>query len=356
MSLRFLLISLLATVGQLVVSSRVIAAADTASTIRGVIDEYENTVRANTMKIIEAKTEEERNKYRASVPSVAPYAAKVLKIVEEHSADPGSAKGVSWLITQAAGLPEGQKALQLLGTTHVASSGVAEAVKALENQPFEMAEPILKAVREKNPNATEKAAAIYALGVHHFRVFESAPTSEAGKAARDKALECFQDISANFATASIQGFPLADQAGRMMFEMMNLAVGVEVPEIDGKDVDGTSFKLSEQRGKHVVLIFWGGWCHACHGILPLVNQLATELKGKKAVVLGVNTDIPDEARKAYQEYKVNFRNWSDGTTSGPITTLFNLRNFPTFYLIGPDGKILLKNASFDAVREALKGL
>jgi hypothetical protein len=50
---------------------------------------------------------------------------------------------------------------------------------------------------------------------------------------------------------------------------------------------------------------------------------------------------------------VNFRNWSDGTTGGPITTLFNLRNFPTIYLIDPTGVVRLKNTSIDAVREKL---
>jgi hypothetical protein len=53
---------------------------------------------------------------------------------------------------------------------------------------------------------------------------------------------------------------------------------------------------------------------------------------------------------------VNFRNWSDGTTSGPITSLFNLRHFPTLYLISPDGKILLKQTSLEAVRGTIQGL
>lgn len=332
------------------------AAPDVATTIRSVIDEYETAVRANTQKIIDAKTEEERNKYRGTVPTVAPYATRVLKLAQEHLGEPGSAKGVSWLVTQASGFPEGQIALQMLATSHVASAGIAEAVKALEYHPIKIAEPILKAVREKNPNPTEKAAATYALGVQYFRQFETAAAANDAEAAKDKAMEYFQEVTGTYSTAAINGFPLADQASRMMFEMANLSVGAEVPEIDGKDVDGAAFKLSDYRGKHVVLMFWGGWCHACHGVLPQVNDFATKMKGKPVVVLGINTDIPDEARKAYQLYQVNFRNWSDGTTGGPITTLFNLRNFPTLYLIEPGGKIVLKNTSVQAIEEKLAKL
>lgn len=325
----------------------------TEKAIRAVIDEYETSVRANTMKIIEAKTEEEKNKYRATVPSAEKPAEKVLKIVQEHSDEAGSAIGVNWLCTQATNFPAGLIALQMLGTSHVAYAGIAQAVKALEYHPIKFAEPILKAVREKNPNANEKAAATYALGMQYFRIYEAATDEKAAEEAKSKAMDYFQEVSAKYADASIQGFPLADQASRTMFELANLSVGSECPEIDGKDVDGSGFKLSEFRGKHVVLMFWGGWCHACHGVLPLANQLVTDLKDKPVVVLGVNTDIPNEARKAYQDYKVNFRNWSDGTTSGPITTVFNLRNFPTLYLIDPKGKIVLKNTNLEAIRAKL---
>lgn len=332
------------------------AAASVTGQIRAIIDEYETNVRANTQKIIDAKTEAERDQYRATVPSAAPYATRVLKIVEDHAADPASAAGVTWLITQAAAFPEYEKALNLLATTHATLAGIAPAVKSLEYQPLEKTEPILRAVREKNPNAEEKAAATYALGMQYFRLAEAAPTPEKADEAKKQAMDLFQDIVANYGQVTIQGFPIADQAGRVLFEMGNLSLGSEVPEIDGKDVDGTGFKLSDYRGKYAVLMFWGGWCHACHGIIPLVNQFVNEMGGKPVVVLGINTDIPDEARKAYQDYKVNFRNWSDGTTSGPITTLFNLRNFPTFYLIGPDGKIVLKQTSIEAIREKLKDL
>lgn len=341
------------TIALVLFSSLLLSAAeptDVAKSIRSLIDDYENAVRANTMKIIEAKTEEEKNKYRATVPSAEPYAEKVLKIVQQHSDDPSTGPAVSWLVTQAGAYTQGLIALQMLGTSHVAHTGIAEAVKSLEFHPFEKAVPILKAVREKNPNKDEQAAATYALGMQHFRRFEMSPDEKTAETEKTKAMDYFQEISAKYADATIKGFPLADQAGRTMFELANLSVGSECPEIDGKDVDGSAFKLSDFRGKQVVLIFWGGWCHACHGVIPLVNQLATDLKEKPVVVLGINTDVPDEARKAYQTYKVNFRNWSDGTTSGPITSMFNLRSFPTLYLLDAKGKILLKNTSLEAIR------
>jgi hypothetical protein len=101
----------------------------TEKAIRIVIDEYEANVRANTIKIIEAKTEEEKNKDRDSVPSAETYAAKVLKLVQENMDAPGSAIGANWLATQATNFPEGLIALQMLGTSHNASAGIAQATR-----------------------------------------------------------------------------------------------------------------------------------------------------------------------------------------------------------------------------------
>lgn len=324
--------------------------------IRVVIDEYENKVRANTMKIINAKTEEEKNKYRATVPSAEPYAKQVMEIVQKNIDATGSAHGVNWLATQATNFPEGQAALKMLGTSHIKAEGIALAVKALEYHPLEFAEPILKAIQEQNPHEPEKAAATYALGMQYFRRYEAATDEKTAEAAKEKALGYFQEVSSKYDKTLIEGFPIANQAGRTLFELANLSVGSECPEIEGKDLEGAAFKLSDFRDKHVMIIFWGGWCHACHGVIPMINDMVTKYQGKPVVFLGVNTDLPDEARKAYQDYKVNFRNWSDGTTSGPITSVFNLRNFPTLYLLDDKGKIVLKNTSLGAIQAKLDTL
>jgi peroxiredoxin len=319
-----------------------------ATEIRAIIDEYENSVRANTQKLIAAATEEEKNKFRASIPSAGPYATKMMKLVQTNLDQPDVVKGVNWLVTGAAGFPEGQEALKMLGTTFADRAGIAEAVKQMEYHGLP-AEPVLKAVIEKNTHRDEKAAALYALGAIHFKNFDASADRVSAAASKSKALECFQQLYADYEDVTIQGFKLSDTVAKMFFEMTSLQVGCEAPEIEGKDADGVAFKLSDYRGKYVIVIFWGGWCHACHGTLPLMNQAAEQLKDKNAVVIGVNTDIETEAKKALADYRVGFRNVLDNTSSGPNTTLYNLRNFPTLYLIDPKGVIAIKNGSLDAM-------
>ena len=52
---------------------------------------------------------------------------------------------------------------------------------------------------------------------------------------------------------------LGEAAKAQLFEARNLVVGKVAPEIEGEDADGKKFKLSEYRGKVVVLDFWGDW-------------------------------------------------------------------------------------------------
>ena len=52
---------------------------------------------------------------------------------------------------------------------------------------------------------------------------------------------------------------MGDRAKADLFEMRNLAIGKLAPEIQGKDLDGVEFKLSDYRGKVVFLDFWGFW-------------------------------------------------------------------------------------------------
>jgi hypothetical protein len=50
-----------------------------------------------------------------------------------------------------------------------------------------------------------------------------------------------------------------EQAKGPLFEIQHLAIGKEAPDISGQDGDGKKFKLTDYRGKVVVLDFWANW-------------------------------------------------------------------------------------------------
>lgn len=74
-------------------------------------------------------------------------------------------------------------------------------------------------------------------------------------------MKLIKSIPEKFKDVKVYGgrMNLADMVAGEIFEMEHLQIGMEVPEIEGEDVDGVNFKLSDYRGKVVVIDFWGDW-------------------------------------------------------------------------------------------------
>lgn len=328
-------------------------AADLARLVRERIDAYETAVRANTQRIIDAQTEEERARHRAAIPAADPYAAEVLRLIESHPDDSGLVEGLNWLVTQCLHLPAGKTALDLIATRYADRAGLAPAIKRLEDTAPEQSAPVLEAVLAQNQHPEERAAATFALGRQQLAVFESTPDTAARETARTRAAALLESVLTTYPEVSIQGSTLADQAAALLFEMTHLSPGATAPEISGTDHQDKPFQLSDYRGRHVILVFWGDWCHGCHGLQPALAEIAARHQHKPLAILGVNTDDRVTARKALAASTLPWRCWLDGSTSGPITREWNLRHFPTIYLISPDGVILAKDASIPALAQAL---
>src|SRR5579872_1099018 len=91
---------------------------------------------------------------------------------------------------------------------------------------------------------------------------------------------------------------LGEIAERHLFEMRHLTVGNSALEIEGEDLDGKPLKLSEQRGKVVVLNFWFSTCNPCRVLIPHERELVERLKDKPFVLLGINSDEDRDKAKA----------------------------------------------------------
>jgi peroxiredoxin len=123
-----------------------------------------------------------------------------------------------------------------------------------------------------------------------------------------------------------------------------ISVGRMAPEIEGEDLDGKKFKLSDFRGKVVVLDFWSHeGCAVCRAGYPEVRSLIKRLEGKPVVWLGIsNCDTREALRKVRETGEVTWRFWVDGDPSegeGKIFKNWNIRAFPTIFVLDRDGII-----------------
>jgi thiol-disulfide isomerase/thioredoxin len=136
-----------------------------------------------------------------------------------------------------------------------------------------------------------------------------------------------------------------DVASSELFELTKLQVGMVAPEIEGNDLDDIPFKLSDYRGKVVMLDFWGHWCPPCRAMYPHEQDVTRKLSDKPFVLLGVNSDgNKDTAVDAVRSESLSWRHFWNGPkgTRGPISKQWNIEAWPTVYLIDQNGVIRFK--------------
>jgi peroxiredoxin len=135
-----------------------------------------------------------------------------------------------------------------------------------------------------------------------------------------------------------EGKALGDLAKPLLFRAQFLSVGKVSPEIKGKDIDGKEFKLSDFRGKVVLLDFFADWCPHCARMYPHERKLITQYASRPFVILGINGESRDTLQQLVSSKTVTWRCWWDGE-AGPITTEWQVDSLPTMYLVDHNGVI-----------------
>ena len=125
-----------------------------------------------------------------------------------------------------------------------------------------------------------------------------------------------------------------------------LANGTPAPDFTVQNKDGHPVKLSDCKGKTVVLDFWATWCGPCQLSLPHTTEMVQKYAAKNVVVLAVNVWDTPAAFQAWlpkhPEYApLNFAIDPNPDQSKSVASaLYGVSGIPTQYVIGPDGKII----------------
>ena len=124
------------------------------------------------------------------------------------------------------------------------------------------AEPLLRMLLEKDTRRDVQGVACLALAQSLKALADGFPESKANDA--DKMLKeseaLFERVTTKYADVKApRGGKIGEKAESNLYEVRHLSIGREAPEIAGEDADSKKFKLSDYRGKVVLLDFWGNW-------------------------------------------------------------------------------------------------
>jgi len=116
-----------------------------------------------------------------------------------------------------------------------------------------------------------------------------------------------------------------------------------------KDLDGKNYKLSDFKGKYVLLEFSASWCGWCKKEIPYLKRLYKKTRNKNFEMFTINLDKKRNLwEKEVKEEKLPWKVLSDlKAFSGPVAKEYNIHGIPQIFLISPDGKIVKRGLRGD---------
>jgi thiol-disulfide isomerase/thioredoxin len=273
---------------------------------------------------------------------------KIIVGVRQNPNSPLAFELLEWVATNArisavSLRPYRSQAVEMLReqhTMHTNLSGICRELGAFGDPLDQPTVDFLQIVAAKNPERAGRGFATFALArlakdkaeEMAYCKIEPAPTTTNAfflkrraawleelkkrdpEAVLHQAEQLFQTVLTNypdvpyFPPGSGHGQPrptLGERASKELFECQHLTVGKLAPEIEGEDLDGHKLKLSDYRGKVVMISFWASWCGPCMRLVPDERALAERMKGKPFVLVGVNGDSKKaDAQRAVTEEKM----------------------------------------------------
>ena len=147
---------------------------------------------------------------------------------------------------------------------------------------------------------------------------------------------------------------------KLMDEVGYTAIGAMAPDFTQLDVNDKPVKLSDFRGKYVLLDFWASWCGPCRAENPNVVKAFNTYKDKNFTVLGVSLDQPGKKDAWLAAIKADGLDWTQVSDlkfwDNSAAKKYRIRAIPQNFLIDPSGKIVGKNLRGEALSQKLEAL
>lgn len=221
------------------------------SEVESIQKKYSAENEAWIRKIRACKSKAEESKLLPLSPTMTKYVPRMTLLMKSAPKDPGAGTAALWLVTAAENPAQAHDAIGVLKKYHLRSKAMDDAITFLWFTRIPELKDLLKAYIAQQPNKTLKTTATFSLAKMFAE--ENAPA---------EAIKLFEEVARNgkdIPERKNSVRTLEEAANSHLFELKNLIIGKKAPDIQGTDVFGKQFKLSDFAGKVIMLDFFGFW-------------------------------------------------------------------------------------------------
>lgn len=164
----------------------------------------------------------------------------------------------------------------------------------------------------------------------------------------------------NSLTDNIKNTVTGKKYAALIETLKKVAIGAMAPDFTQNDPDGKPVKLSDFRGKYLLLDFWASWCGPCRGENPNVVKAYNQYKDKNFTILSVSLDNENGKEAWLKAIATDNMTWNHVSDLkywyNAVAVQYGIHSIPDNFLIGPDGKILARGLRGDALAQKLSEL
>jgi peroxiredoxin len=130
----------------------------------------------------------------------------------------------------------------------------------------------------------------------------------------------------------------------------------EAPDFALRDANGKTVKLSDYRGKVILLDFWATWCGPCKMEIPWFMEFERKYKDRGFAVLGLSMDDDgwQSVKPFVQELGVNYRIMIADEHTGDLYG--GIEALPTAFLIDREGRVATEKVGVSSRRDFQDGI
>jgi thiol-disulfide isomerase/thioredoxin len=153
-------------------------------------------------------------------------------------------------------------------------------------------------------------------------------------------------VSFESADFSARSFVLREHAAAE-YVFIDVRAGEPLPDFAFTDFNGRSRKLSEFKGKYVLLDFWGTWCGPCVAEIPTLKAAYGRFRDRGFEIIGIDYEhgeiapaVRDNVQSFLKAHDVPWTNATPDSVKELVENRLRIRGFPTHLLLDRDGRVV----------------